>query len=553
MKKSRAKEKLFLHVAVLQNGARQADAYFCLNRRRAIKILANQGPLALPHYPLPDGQLEICRTKPGGVDLLIEAKWEGFCTAAGEMMGLERVEKGRREVVMSKGDYASIARDDLRILLKVTDRPIAHVGAAIPSSFLLGKSRGTWRAGFLSHFFRERIEYGTLAAAFGIGLFLIGSVILGLFLRPYDRPHLIKDIQDEYMLSFIAPEHFVQAPELLQEKLDRSRYPASVLSYYESLAGMLDHANRYDESFMMRSSVELFADRKTRTEDNRSTYLSAQSASDATQLTQNGTAVISIPAILGESLGGRMLRVIDKVGIVHEAINQNFESKKLIANEFLEDPEYNYEEYRNVQGMSRAAKSKLAQIRVGGATNEEQMYAEGLSLRDKAKAIQDKTQASHHSKVTERDNQIIGLAKTPAKEWSVVAVSDFNALDDKLNGLTGSDYGGPKPKTAPKEPLIGEIEPSLIEKHIKQNRYQLQICYELALRRNESAFGTMEWRWRIDSRGLTSDLALVSSGGIKDQKMIQCIQAKISKWRFPRPRRGSVEVSYPFEFRPAKG
>jgi hypothetical protein len=32
-----------------------------------------------------------------------------------------------------------------------------------------------------------------------------------------------------------------------------------------------------------------------------------------------------------------------------------------------------------------------------------------------------------------------------------------------------------------------------------------------------------------------------------------CIRRKIATWRFPRPRRGAVEVSYPFEFAPSKG
>ena len=101
-------------------------------------------------------------------------------------------------------------------------------------------------------------------------------------------------------------------------------------------------------------------------------------------------------------------------------------------------------------------------------------------------------------------------------------------------------------------PLHLTFDPNVVESFIRENKYQLQLCYELALRRNEVASGTMEWRWRIDSRGFISDVALLSSG-IKDQRMATCIRQKISTWRFPRPRRGSVEVSYPFEFSPAKG
>ena len=96
------------------------------------------------------------------------------------------------------------------------------------------------------------------------------------------------------------------------------------------------------------------------------------------------------------------------------------------------------------------------------------------------------------------------------------------------------------------------MDKGAIRDYIEGNRYQLKLCYDVALRRDHAAQGTMEWSFRIDTRGQIYEIALISST-IKDEKMAQCIRQKLSKWRFPRPRHGSVEIRYPFQFAPAKG
>jgi hypothetical protein len=182
------------------------------------------------------------------------------------------------------------------------------------------------------------------------------------------------------------------------------------------------------------------------------------------------------------------------------------------------------------------------------------MYAEADAAARRAQNAQRRIAAAM-GKRAQLDREDDGPIAMPvgAKFASFVGGIDFSLADEKLYHLQASEYGEPKAQhRGPKEPLVGQIDPNLIESFIKNNRYQLQLCYELALRRNELATGTMEWRWRIDSRGSISDVALVSSS-IADQRMVECVKRKISAWRFPRPNRGSIEVSYPFEFAPTKG
>ena len=125
--------------------------------------------------------------------------------------------------------------------------------------------------------------------------------------------------------------------------------------------------------------------------------------------------------------------------------------------------------------------------------------------------------------------------------------------DSKADALQGSSID---PKAAKiqrvVEPLIGEIDPTLVESTIQKYRYELQACFEGALKRDRFTRGAMEWRWRIDSRGLLSELELVKSN-INDPVMSRCVRQKMSAWRFPKPRRGSIEITYPFEFNPTRG
>ena len=148
------------------------------------------------------------------------------------------------------------------------------------------------------------------------------------------------------------------------------------------------------------------------------------------------------------------------------------------------------------------------------------------------------------------------------KNTSPIGIRDVNGLvsfvhyakrvgDGKIDQIIASRFGTPS-DLAIREPLIGEIDPSLVEKTVSKNRFELQLCFELALRRNQQLNGTMEWRWMLDSQGTISNLELVSSS-INDRPMIRCIQQKISKWRFPRPRRGAVEVRFPFNFVQKRG
>jgi hypothetical protein len=265
--------------------------------------------------------------------------------------------------------------------------------------------------------------------------------------------------------------------------------------------------------------------------------------------------MLLVPTVLGESIEGQILRTNDKMNIMHAALKENLELKKSFTKEYRDYQRHQFEEYKDTRLKSTKGLGMLQNIKPWDRrTDEESMYLEAESVRIGAVNARYNIEAniSAEDRLDPIAENPIGMPKN-FKFGTFSTDFDFGNIDDKLYTVDASTFGKASPKKfVAKEPLTGEIDPKLIENHIIRQQFQLQQCYELALRRNEKAQGKVEWSWRIDTRGKISDIALLHSA-IKDQKMTACMRKRIASWRFPRPRRGSVKVDFPFEFYPAKG
>jgi len=551
--KPRSTKPYAVHVEVLQNGASLARCQRKLSRVSSLALTsAPEGELALPFYPLPNNKLEFFRRDGTGIYLVVDHKWDGFCTSKGELLDIARGDKGRREVAMHPGDYGSIGYDDLRILVKIAP----ETKKAKPKPAKRGREYKGYGAPLLGLFAPTKDEKRSWGVGAAIATVIIGGFVLGLMKRQHRRPQELEDIAEPYMVSFVAPDHLRHGPEALQGNLDRKKFARSVLGYYRAVTDLMMGWGGFDARLLPPQTVAvyegLFADARRRAED----ATERQELADASLARQKDAGIIRIPAVVGESIDGGMLRVIDKIGIMQQGFGAVLAARRQFIQEFPKDPDYDFEEYRALGTKDDKAHEYLSKIKPWErSTDEEMMYAEADKFAERAQArrtrLENATKGS--TALTTSLPPPIGLP-IGTRYASFLDGEDKPFSDEKLYKLEGITYGGPKPSApvAAKEPAAGEIDPALVERFIKQNRFQLQLCYELALRRDELATGTMEWSWRINDRGQISNVALVSSS-INDQKMTQCIKQKISSWRFPRPRRGSIEVRYPFEFAPNKG
>ena len=540
-------EKLSLFVELLQNGHPVSGFSHPLSKRKALLLSSEKTHFfSIPFYPFPS-KMKVFDVKKGHAFLHVEDhSWDGFVISSGNFIEVSKYSPAETSYQLRKGDYGSLALKDLRLLFRVG---FAHKKIS-RSSIKFKKSSPS----LISLWFGDSLDIKVLFLGTILSALVIAGFISWLtFFNFSNPPNKISDLSPSYLTPFVSKEHIKRAPEALQENIDQLNYLSSIVNYYHALVSMLAGFPEFEEYYLFPPSVDLYDDFFRKYENKKSFALEAQKAADESLSSKQGTAVIMIPAVIGESFEGSALRVMDKISLLHKSLDLSLQLRKEISNSFPKDPEYNYGDYKDFSSIEKS-QAYLSKIKPWEPTDLEYTMSKELGLLGLKSSLARKKlfKGIEKSRLLTQDNfpKSVNLS-AGSKFASFLNYSGTILSDQKIDGLQGSKFGDSDNKKIV-EPLIGEIEPHLIEKTIQKYRYELQLCFELALRRNQSLKGEMEWRWRIDSRGNISDIDLISST-IKDSKMIHCVQEKIATWRFPRPRRGSVEITYPFEFKAVKG
>lgn len=93
----------------------------------------------------------------------------------------------------------------------------------------------------------------------------------------------------------------------------------------------------------------------------------------------------------------------------------------------------------------------------------------------------------------------------------------------------------------------GELDPNLVAKEVRQRMGAIKACYERALKRNPKLSGKVKVRWTITPAGTVTGVE-IDDDSMGDPEVASCIRGLISRWRFPAPSGGAVEVVFPFVF-----
>lgn len=527
---------------LLQNGTTVATYQHPLSRAKIIRMgTTAHCELGLPHYPFPI-DCQLATIKGSKVELNVDPQWRGFVTARGRIHDLTENSVNPLQLDLGSGDYGSFYVRDLQILIKIDK----------PKSTPQIKRSNAYRGSMLNLLFDTKRELPILVLGFLMSMVAFAPALYFLSSKPYEVPQKFADLQPHYLEPFFYPDHLEHTPELLQNQIDRTQFHRSSLEFIRAITGMyMGWETGYDQRFLFRSSLERFQFLHDRAFDKLADKKNDQARLEANFLLKPKTALISIPTVQGESIHGSIQRIFSKLGSVHESAKLLLANRRLITEDFEQDEPYDDQAYKNLRKRASSGAEALAKIKPFHLlTNEEQMYED----------------ARRYAKQASRAQKQLQMARAPfheLDEYHPIAVpsqADFLSFlynarvlvdESKLSEITATEYEQRKIVKV-KEPLIGEIDPKLIEQAISRRRYELQLCFEVALRRQRVSDGRMEWKWRIDSRGRISDLSLISST-IRDPNMLRCVRKKIAGWSFPRPRRGSVEVRYPFQFSKRNG
>lgn len=96
----------------------------------------------------------------------------------------------------------------------------------------------------------------------------------------------------------------------------------------------------------------------------------------------------------------------------------------------------------------------------------------------------------------------------------------------------------------------GALDPDAIARFVKTRIASVKDCYERELKRNPQLAGKVAIAFTIEESGRVSE-AEVETNTMGSDTVASCIAERIKRWVFPKPKGGSVTVSYPFIFSPA--
>ncbi len=537
-KLSRETDRVF--VEVHQNGEILSKTSRYFHRRGVIFLTANpNGELTAPFYPLPC-DIPLLKITDRGVELDLDPQWSGFTTCDGKIENVSSERKAAYTHIMKRGDFGSVSYNDLRILIRI-GREHASQKAAV-------RHTREYRGSVLEFWWGR--EFTGLWVGLVSGGILMGGFIYGLKLRPDDRPKNFIELPDEYTLPFIHPLHLSQGPESQQADYDRKRMIISAVAFTEDFVSVaLDLSpERSDlKSPILNSAMEIYAQRRDDDAVKAKAARAIRSSREDQQLADARNGLIIVPVIEGEALNSKLLRVQKSMEKWYASTAFVRKLRERTTAEFAQDPGYDFKEYKNIEKDSGKAIAPYQ-----SSFDETAMYSDAESLAAKAERerAEIKKLRSSFSPLLPEQSRPITLA---ADSDITLRISgrQFNEINRKIDGIIASLFDPTKPKKI-KEPMIGSLDPRLIQKTIERSRFELQLCYELALRRNQEAQGLVEWRWHLDTQGQISEMELVESN-ISDGKMMSCIREKLSRWNWPKPQKGSIQISFPFYFKPSKG
>ncbi|MBU1409974.1 TonB family protein [Myxococcota bacterium] len=96
----------------------------------------------------------------------------------------------------------------------------------------------------------------------------------------------------------------------------------------------------------------------------------------------------------------------------------------------------------------------------------------------------------------------------------------------------------------------GNIDPNAVRAVIRAHRNEAHYCYLRALQKDPKVAGTVKLKFDIQKGGRVTSCTVVQN--LSDPDVGNCLCGRVKTWRFPEPTEGSVTVTYPWIFEPAK-
>ena len=189
---------------------------------------------------------------------------------------------------------------------------------------------------------------------------------------------------------------------------------------------------------------------------------------------------------------------------------------------------------------------KLLGAKADGSGSIADVLGKGDVDRDQEKAFQGVGGLT----VATSDASLRGVKTGTGGSGKVADISGLRGAGTIAGGSTGAGMTEKRVSGIVKSeaPAVdGELDPSLVSKEVRARLGAIKACYERALKRNPNLSGKVKVRWTITAAGTVATVD-IEEDSMGDAEVSSCIKGLVSRWRFPAPSGGSVDVVYPFVF-----
>jgi TonB family protein len=189
---------------------------------------------------------------------------------------------------------------------------------------------------------------------------------------------------------------------------------------------------------------------------------------------------------------------------------------------------------------------KLLGAKADGSGSIADVLGKGDVDRDQEKAFQGVGGLT----VATSDASLRGVKTGSGGSGKVADISGLRGAGAIAGGSTGAGLAEKRVSGVVRSeaPAVdGSLDPSLVSKEVRARLGAIKACYDRALKRNPNLSGKVKIRWTITAAGTVAAVE-IEEDSMGDAEVSSCIRGLVSRWRFPAPSGGSVDVVYPFVF-----
>ncbi len=554
---------LFLEIEVLQAGSIQIQKIFKSNGLLRQKIALGANSNSILHIPfgtmsLPINLFEI---KSGRIYSILDNRLTGFVNDGNQFGEV-------REFIAPRGSIAEIASISEPLKLELLDgsrgsllyqdfQIVFKVHRGIKKENVI-KIAGAGRNFFALPSFDVALERQTIVLAGFLSIIMVSAVIVWLLKAPREEFTGLESLPYTYAMEVIHPQHFRYLPWIYRDQFNR--YDA--VSQVVNLISELQKRWQAEEAGTPYSSkipaIAAFSrDRYPRTMqlDWKKSIDAAYEKLEKRRVSSESPRYFKFqkeyPRILLEVSGGlygsldvRMNQRIQQLKQMYASIKDRVQSEQGFLKSHYGDLNLKINEHfsppKAIAGFSPKSAPEYE------FDLQQFIAAEGLAKRAQESAFRE-SRENHFEKVNRDRLSIVWLGKDSMIVPNLFKTQFGWTQNGAENLLENARYSASLLQIPPLPPPKATIDFKDVELVILGKREELRSCYDAALRANPKLAGKITWQWRVLENGTASSIAAIENS-VNDQNLASCMKNRILSWKFPRPRNGSVVVSYPFKF-----